>query len=751
MEHKIEVKKTRCLFCPSICPVQVQVRNGEVVKVSGGHESETKGFLCERPRLATHDFHNDPRRLNYPLRRIGARGEGKWQRISWQQAMDEIGEKLIQVRERHGPEAVACMLGNGEIVTRWAGHRWCNLFGTPNRFTTNMNCLAPQLIVEVAMYGSYPNIALNPLPGLTKCMVICGYAPHESKPQQWSMIIETKKRGAKLIVIDPRFTREAEIADLWLQIRPGTDAALLYGMVNVIIQEELYDKEFVRKWCLGFDEIKSYAAEYSPELVERITWIPKDKIIEVAKLYATNKPGQLGTGRGVTHSQLGPAGLQACLAKAVLRAITGNLDVEGGILLGGGVDPKRINYDANMHWDKLINHPLRKRDAVSAERFPLGSLRGFLLFRKVLKKAYKGGYTSDFAMSPHVSPYYMWQAILEEKPYPIKAMIISGNNPMCTRTNIRRVYEALKSKNLELSVVMDLFMTPTAMLADYVLPATDWLESPPYLFLPNLDAHTEFSMPTGYITEQSVPPKFERRDDYDFWRELGIRVGQEEYWPETIEDMYSEFIKPTGYSFKELVLERKDDKDKGLTPAPRHRKYEKEGFATPSGKVELVPTILKKLGYELLAPYVDATRSPISTPDLAEDYPFILTTGGSVRAFKHSTLREQKTLRKLHPDPIVQIHPDAAKENGITNGAWMYIETPEGKIKQKAEVTSKIHPNVVHIEHGWWFPEQPGEDPNLFGVWDSNAGVILPDDPEECDFQGGPPMRGLLCRISQAA
>jgi anaerobic selenocysteine-containing dehydrogenase len=749
VNNNVEIKKTHCGFCSCRCGLEVRVKNGEVVKIIGDKEAGTKGFMCRRPRLAALDFHDDPRRLNYPMKRNGARGEGKWQQISWKDAMDEIAEKIVRVRESDGPEAVACMMGNGTGGARWMGHRWCNLLGTPNRFTTNMNCLAPQLIVMFCMTGSYFRKAIPPEPGRTRCMVISGGDPYHSHPPQWNLIVESKKKGAKLIVVDPRATRAVELADLWLQIRPGTDAALLYGMINLIIREDLFDKEFVSKWCQGFDEVKAYVDAYPPEVVERITWIPKDKVIAAARLYGTNRPAQMGTGRGVTYSQLGPGVLQANLARGILQAITGNLDVEGGVYLGGGLDPTRVDYDANMYWDGLISHPLRTRDNVSADSFPVGSVKGLKLFREIIKKAYNGGFSPDVGLAPHVSPYYMWRAILEQNPYPIKAMITWGVNPLATRTNIRSVYEALKSKNLELSVVSELFMMPTAMLADYVFPSVDWLESKGIL-LAEAHAQSAHFKPTGYIHEQSVAPKFERRNDYDFWRELGIRVGQEKYWPETIEEMCSQFLKPSGYDFTASSLQRDHVSDKARMPAGKYRKYEKDGFATLSGKVELIPSLLNKLGYELLAPYAEPSRSPTDTPELAKAYPYILITGGKTRDFKHSMLREQAKLRKLHPDPIVQLHPDVASRNRIADGDWVYIETPEGKIKQRAEVTPKIHPQVVHVEHGWWFPEQPGEDPNLFGLWESNAGFILPDEPETCDFQGGPPMRGLLCRISRA-
>lgn len=206
--------------------------------------------------------------------------------------------------------------------------------------------------------------------------------------------------------------------------------------------------------------------------------------------------------------------------------------------------------------------------------------------------------------------------------------------------------------------------------------------------------------------------------------------------------MYDRFLEPTGLTFKEMVRKVRWEGDRGLRPAVRvERKYEQTGFATPSGKVELVPTLLKELECEILPHY----REYITTAD--ENYPLTLITGGRVRAFFHSTLRQLPGLRRRHPDPLVQIHPDTAIKYQITDGEWVGIETPLGRIKHKAEVTDRIHPKVVHIEHGWWFPEEQAEAPHLFGVWESNAEVILSNEPEVCDYQGGPPMRALACRL----
>ncbi|MGA2670225.1 MAG: molybdopterin-dependent oxidoreductase [Dehalococcoidia bacterium] len=722
----VEIKRSHCAMCGQHCGMEVFVNNGEIVKIVGDKNSSSKGFRCERNTLGALDYHNHPSRVNYPLKRVGARGEGKWQRISWQQAMDEVAQKISNIREKYGPEALAIMAGSGTANYGWLDVRWANLFGTPNRFFSSMNCFAPKGIVHCAMYGS--DATGSPQRGVTKCIVFFSGNKKHSRPSTWKTIVDTKEQGAKIIVVDPRLTELAKIADIWLQIRPGTDAALAYGMLNIIIQENLYDKEFVQQWCLDFEKVKSCVRKYTPEVVEEITWISREKIIEAARTYATSKPALIEPSIDVSHSHLGgdPV-LQSNLAKCALRAITGNLDVKGGDVMRDTNQASSLNYDDNMHWDKLINHPMRKRDSLSAEKFPISSVEGFALLRESMAKPNgKVDFIADWCFSPMASPHYIWQAILDEKPYPLKALIIDGLSLMCSRTNTRKIYAALKSDNLDISVVMDQFMRPEAMLADYVLPATDWFEV------------SWLDLVRNQTSEQAVTPKFERKSMYYFLRELGIRLGQEEYWPNTLEEMYDYIIRPRGLKFQEFSSH---------APTARYKKYETDGFRTHSGKVELAPSLLKKLGYELWTPFKEPPRTPVSAPELAKKYPLILITGARTITFFHSTLREIAKLRAHHPDPLVQIHPDTARENGIADGDWVYIETPEGRIKQRAEVTKIIHPKVVGIEHAWSFPEQSGEDPNLFGIWESTAGVILPDDPELCDFQGGPPLRALLCKI----
>jgi thiosulfate reductase/polysulfide reductase chain A len=334
------------------------------------------------------------------------------------------------------------------------------------------------------------------------------------------------------------------------------------------------------------------------------------------------------------------------------------------------------------------------------------------------------------------SPGHIRRAVVEKSPYPIKVLFTQGSNPLMVFAQPRKFYEAYMSDQLELHVTMELFMTPTAQLADYVLPAASWLERP--------HIKTRWGLQDCYtLGEQSVEPLYERRDDYHLWCELGKRVGQEEHWPDTLEKMYDRFLEPAGVTYKEMMAKE----EHWHYPSPRYRRYEQEGFATFSGKVELTPTIFKKLGLDPLPRYEEPPRSPLATPELAKQYPLILISGSRVKPFVHSCFRQIEKLRKVHPDPCLEIHPQTAKEIGISDGDWVYIETPEGRVRQKAKLTQGIDTRVVHADGYWWYPEREEKIPTLFDVWESNINAIIPDGPEYCDYAGDNYFRALLCKV----
>jgi anaerobic selenocysteine-containing dehydrogenase len=311
---------------------------------------------------------------------------------------------------------------------------------------------------------------------------------------------------------------------------------------------------------------------------------------------------------------------------------------------------------------------------------------------------------------------------------------------MVTVPNTKLVYEAIKK--LDLYVVMDFFMTPSGQLADYVLPATTYLERP-WLWTYSGIVGSERAMP------KSVPEEYDRRDDYDFWRGLGLQMGQkEEDWPwDSLEHVYDYRLSPLGMTFKEFM-----DGGGVLSSPKKYRGFEKTGFATPSGKIELFSSVLSELGYDPLPEHVEPPESPISRPDLLREYPFILITGGRHLPYYHSEHRQVRSARKMHPDPLMQIHPKVAEEYGISNGDWVWIESPRGRVKQRCEIFEGIDPRVVHAQHGWWFPEMEGSAPTLHGVFLSNINLLTDDNPDVCNpIHGGWPLRGLLCKIYRAA
>ena len=530
-------------------------------------------------------------------------------------------------------------------------------------------------------------------------------------------------------MIDPRRTETTELADLWLQIRPGTDTALLMAMINVVIQEDLYDKEFVEKWCYGFDKLAARAREYPPERVAGITWLPAEKIREAARMFAMNRPGVSISGMGLEHQQYGLEGIQAEL---ILAAILGYIDIEGGMYLPG---PSKSITEREMELSDLLP-PEQKNKQLGADRFKQIAWPGNDLFedKRVWGKKCGRQRTIVLAHAPT-----MYRAILTGKPYPVKALITQASNPMVTQANVKIVYKALK--NLELYVVCDYWVTPSAGVADYVLPIASWLERP---YLSTGLAYDNWTICGEQALPAIMPGEYEHWTDYEFCRGLGVRLGQEEYWPwKNLEEVYDYQLKPLGVTFKDFMAKGGYD-----FPPNEYRKHEKVGFGTPTGKVELYSTILEKLGYDPLPSYEESFENPVSTPELAKEYPLMLITGGRFMPMYHSEKRQVDSLRSKHPHPLVQIHPETAARLEIGNGDWVWIETKRGRVRMKCKYFDGLDPRVVHAEHGWWFPELPGEEPWLFGVWESNINVVMDDDPDVCTKRGGGwPLKTALCKI----
>jgi anaerobic selenocysteine-containing dehydrogenase len=693
-----QVIRSNCRGCHGGCGVLVHVKDGRIIKLEGDPEiPSNRGTMCSKG-LAYLQLVYHPDRLKYPLKRSGKKGEGKWQRISWDEALDTIANKYKEIISKYGPEAIVIGQGTGRDYAETL-YRFANLLGTPNVITAGHMCYVSRLGATLITCGALPVCDYDSHP---KCVMVWGNNvvwthPDEYKAENLARVLA---EGARLIVVDPRLTYLAGRADIWLQLRPGTDTALALGIANVIISEGLYDKEFIKKYTHGWDKFVERVQEYPLDKVEKITWVPAAKIKDAARLYAKTKPACIQWGVAIEQT-INSTDNNRILTD--LMAITGNLDAPGGNVFFKP-PPVRTLSQFGMHRE------------LSAEQ----------------REKQLGGNTYKLAQRVAlVTPKMVWDAILTGKPYPVKAVQLHGSNPVLTRANAREVYKALKQ--VDFLVVADFFLTPTAELADVVLPAATWLE---------LTYLGGYFLRHGYLfPRKKIVQIGECWQDQKMFNELGKRLGQKD-WFDKVEDAWDYILEPAGLTWEKA---KEMPYIKGET---EYRKYEKKGFSTPTKKVELYSTIFEGWGYDPLPRYREIPESPISKPEMAKEYPYILTAGARCPVFFHSEHRMIPWLREIYPDPIVEIHPRTAEKHGIKDGDWVFIESPRGRIKQRAKLTAGIDPRIVAAQHGWWFPEVKTPDHG----WDkSNINILTDNDPAGYDVaMGSTNLRVLLCKIYRA-
>jgi len=627
----------------------VYTKNGKAVKIAGDPDCPINhGTLCSKG-IASTQLAYHPDRLTHPVKRIGPKGSGQWKRISWDEA-----------------------------------YRFANLLGSPNVLTAGHFCYGPRIATSIITCGTNPIVDYENHP---KCIMVWGNNLVISNPDCYKgePFSVSLNKGAKLIVVDPRLTRIAARADIWLQLRPGTDTALALGMLNVIVKEELYDREFVENYVHGWEPFVNRINEYPLDKVADITWIPKEKIREAARLFATVKPAAIQWGVAIEQQITCADNNRALMA---LMGITGNIDIPGGQMLFKS--PEIINVGQFGAHRMLPEEQKIKR--LGGDRFRLAG---------------------NFAI---INPKCVWDAILEEKPYPVKMLFFISSNPVITRANAKEVY---------------FFLTPTAELADIVLPAATWLE---------MDYIGDFWKRHGYILpRRKVIQVGECRSDHEMLNDLGHRVGQGDYWWDTFEGGLDYILEPIGITWKEF-------KRKGyMRGEVRYQKYKETGFSTPTRKFEIFSTVLDSWGADPLPQFQEPPESPYSTPELYKKYPYIIITGRRLPGFFHTENRQLPWMRELHRDPVVEIHPDTAEKESIREGDWVVIESPRGSIRQRAKIFAGIDPRIVSAEHGWWFPEK--KDPG-HGWDESNINILTDNSYEACDpAMGATPVRTLLCRI----
>jgi thiosulfate reductase/polysulfide reductase chain A len=709
---EVREHKAVCRNCHGGCGTLVRTRNGIIEEVVGDPAHPiNRGKLCAKAGASSIEQLYHPDRLNHPLMRVGERGEGHWRRATWDEALSQIAQKMQALKAQYGAESVAFARGvgmnNQHIVARLA-----NLFGTPNLASISYVCYATRVAVCSATATgkfsgkTWDTVAVPDLFSGPRCVVEWGSQKRTSNDHGligFGPVTEAFRNRPAHILVDPRKPAGVRDVDVWLPLRPGTDAALALGWMNVIIEEELYDKAFVEGHCHGFEELRARAREYPLSRVADITWCDPELIAKAARLYATSRPGCIVWGNGLEHT--GRNSFQSTRAVLILMGLTGNLDVPGG----------NVFYPA----PPLAYPDLRDRLGREQEAKRLGG-RKF----KALDRA-------GFAHPPT-----LFRTILSGEPYPVKGMVVVGSNLVTTYPNTARVIEALK--RLELLVVHDIFMTPTAQYADFVLPAAANLERDE----PRLHLHIKGPQAMFMDTvSRKLASIGERKSDWEFMIELGRQLGYADYFP-SLGTLADDALRPMGVTWEEL-------KSRDYIPIPiEYRKYEKSGFGTPTGKFEIYSTMMKEWGYDPLPAHVEPVESPVTMPERYREYPLLLVTGVKQSMYYHSQGRQIPSLRRLAPEPLLEIHPDTAASLSLAAGDMAWVESPRGRLRLKVHTSERMHPKVVTVPHGWWLPERPGPE---HSVRDVCSNVLTDDDPEGCDVTfGGSPLKGLLCRVYRA-
>jgi len=648
-------------------------------------------YFCPKLRAAQ-DIVYSPDRLKTPLLKVIREGTPSWKEVSWDEALDFVAERLESIRTLYGPQALCWLTGQvPDYGAPWDyANRFMSAFGSPNVIGNGSICHAAREMGHVFTYGAmtYPDYRN------ARCIFIWGKNDRNCNPAGYNLILESRKKGAKLIVVDPIRTRLASRADLWLQIKPGCDGLLAMAMIHVMLAEGLYDQEFVREWTVGFDLLERAAREYSPEAVARRIWLEPAQIREAARLYAGSKPACLADGNGL---DMHLCVTQAVRAICILRALSGNLDKKGG---------------------DLIPTPLPVRDIKLKERLPdnlepISS--GYPLFR-----AYHG------ARGDHTLGAVL-DAILEERPYPIKSLILQGTNPAVTMAHSARVLEALRKS--EFTVVMDLFMTRTARFAHVVLPVTTPFETT-QLNLKAMDGHHVY-------LQQQVADWYENCwPDWKIVFELGRKMGFKKEFPwAEVEEAIDFQLEPTGLSV-DLLGKHPDGV---VYEEIRYEKYKTGGFHTPTGKVELFSERFREQGYPPLPEFSGLADNPMSFSDQGDDFPFIGISGARSKAFVHSQYRNIPSLLKYDPEPFVDIHPGDAERLGICDGERVKIESPNGSIKMRARISDVVHPGSVRIAWGW-------------GELDPEYSINNLTDDSQCDpVTSTTSNRCFMCRVVREA
>ncbi len=719
---------------PTGCGIKTYVNsNGELVRVEGDENHPiTNGRLCVRC-LTIRDYVYNPDRVLYPMKRAREdRGKNKWERITWDEAYDTIAEKVKYFKDKYGAESILVMGGTGREGGPMLPAYAHACLGTPNACYTQSgySCYIPRVAGTTYVMGAtYPEMDYaGGLPGryddpmfkLPELIVFWGKEPLPSNGDGLfgHAAIDMMRRGSKLMSIDPRVNWVSTRADWHLRLRPGTDAALGMAMLNVIIEEDLYDHDFVDKWCYGFEQLAERVKEMPAEKAAEICDLDANQIREAARVYAAAKPAQIAWGLAIDQKS---NGVQAGHCIMALEAITGNIDVPGGQLIGDVNDGLELGFG----WNNL--GPELQSKILGIKEYP--AYVGLVLNAQC-----------DMVLDA-------LEAGDDAKYYPFKMGVFEDTNFLAgtCAAQPKRWHDAMV-KNLEWCFGIDVWMTPTIQATcEIFLPLSSTVEHDTVVY-----THYGASPIMAGAVNKSITVG-DCKGDCEIFYELGLRCMPINF--EKYKDYY-DFLADYRLAYKKSFEELREEVVHQKTEMCGYYKYESgrlrpdgmPGFNTPTGRVELYSTMFRQFGEDPLPYYEEPQLSPVSTPEKMEEYPFVLTTGARTYCYFHSEGKQIPYLREMNPDPLIEINPEDALKHGIADGQWVEVASPFGKCVLKAKVSQIVKSGVVHAQHGFWFPEKDPEEPSLYEVWRSNINELIPHFMVgKLGF--GAPFKCLICSV----
>ncbi len=709
-----EVVYSTCKSCHGGCGVKVTKEDGVVVHIEGNPDSLTGGTMCSKG-LSSIQHIDNPYRLKYPMKQVGPKGHGKWQRISWDEALDTIADKMKAAIKDPGPQSIAISQGTGRGYNRYT-MRLARSLGTGNAITPGYVCHSPRLGLYALVTG-YGRLYCD----------YHGWGGEFPKTQiMWAKQLEISSADSEmcywymrsldyvknLIIIDPRASAYATRANLWIQPRPGTDCALALGMMNVIVEEELWDKEFVENWTYGFEELRERVKDWTPKKVSDICWIPAEQVETAARMWAVDTPGTIQVGSSLERQANCGHTLRAITC---LMGLAGNIERPGSMI-------SWVLPDTGLIEDFNLELPITdemKSKIIGGDRFKMGATRT-------------------------CNPDTMVKKLLAGEA-PIKVWFSVGGQQIVHMANTKEVVEAIEK--VEFMSHTDLFMGPMAEAADIVLPSAHWLELDDVY-----DMHPRFMIEAH---NKVVDPPGEAMSDAWIFNEVGRRVVPDKWWP-TVDDMLDYQIR-RGKAPDGGPLKWKDFSERLVSgcwgPDQVYYKYKTDfwreggGFPTPSGKFEFKSQHLESLGYDGLPVFREPGESPVSTPDLYKEYPIVMSSGYRQPFYFLGQYRNIPWLRSFMEFPTCQLHPDTAKLYGVEDGDIVWIESPRGRIRQKLRTFPGIKKGVLMATANCFYPEEPPE--GYHGVFVSNPNVLTSNDHLD-PMYGSPDLTCLICKVYKA-